>query len=717
VEGGKDAALPIAPAEGSAGDAVTVAQRRTLVLGGDNILSNEFERNRHIVAGAFCSIMPAGGCNYLPTGSVPAAVTRWLLLQYDSAAGSSARLNFLLVNQFGRHGGMRRLKLAVKNSDPCIADFTELSADKETPRRIAAAKAHPDEPSSKALMLRLSRIFARVGAMVPGSAAARRAKTGDFLSVNRHFGPSVVFSTVNADPRGNPRTTRSSYPSTSNLAFPATDDGFASAIASGGTAVLSGSVVAAGVRADDLRGTGLMTLTVEHYAAAAEGFNADINAHATHLRRLPIEGGYERVLKTTVLGNRPVGIFGRSAAFVSVNEENGSGFSHNHALETAGLPSWGLQVLAGEPRLADELKAFVDALSSSELSASVHAVSLLSKTLGLEPYHGPWADRDAVVGCAETLLPVAIAHGLPRFAPAPMTRHALHTELAAARVQTHDTHSSRCHKGFNSAVMCSQTQGRELRPGDGSAGAEMLVLPGPPAAWAPVVVSAAPIPTSLNPLASDPTVLAVENTRGYPAPGPISRIGVAHEHANAAELAAVLEAAVAEADAVCAAQTEWRRATDGSGGSMDFCDEGAVKSVHDSFNASACAPPDSDAFDAALRRLIRAVNSGGMVPGADLLLLVDSLPVKMRAALLRALLARNTRMTDFNAVITALRGCNTAVYIISSGVAAMVATFYLLEYITKDPTQRENSLSIALAAHEGTLKVRAFRGPAPGTLR
>jgi hypothetical protein len=260
--------------------------------------------------------------------------------------------------------------------------------------------------------------------------------------------------------------------------------------------------------------------------------------------------------------------------------------------------------------------------------------------------------------------------------------------------------------------MCSQAQGRELRPGDGSAGAERLISVGPQDVWGPVESSAAPRPTALDPLAADQTVIAVENTRGFPAPGPLPRIGVDHSRASEAEVGAAFAAAVAEADVVHTAQAAWRSTAGGSGGAMDYDDEASVRSVNAAFlaNVTEGAPqPDPGAFDAALRRLVRAVNSGGMVPGADLTLLVNALPEKMRAALLRALLARNSRMTDFNAVITALRGCNTAVYIISSGVAAMVATFYLLEYITKDPTQRENSLSIALAAHEGTLRVSGWR--------
>lgn len=111
----------------------------------------------------------------------------------------------------------------------------------------------------------------------------------------------------------------------------------------------------------------------------------------------------------------------------------------------------------------------------------------------------------------------------------------------------------------------------------------------------------------------------------------------------------------------------------------------------------------------ALGSLIRAVNGGGMVSAATIVTIIEALPIKYREAIERALLSRNSRVTDFAAVTTALLGCNTAIYLISSGIAATMSTFYLLEYITKNPAMRENSLSLALAAHESAMKVSVCR--------
>jgi len=90
---------------------------------------------------------------------------------------------------------------------------------------------------------------------------------------------------------------------------------------------------------------------------------------------------------------------------------------------------------------------------------------------------------------------------------------------------------------------------------------------------------------------------------------------------------------------------------------------------------------------------------------ATIVTIIEALPIKYREAIERALLSRNTRVTDFAAVTTALLGCNTAIYLISSGIAATMSTFYLLEYITQNPAMRENSLPLALAAHECAMKV------------
>ena len=61
---------------------------------------------------------------------------------------------------------------------------------------------------------------------------------------------------------------------------------------------------------------------------------------------------------------------------------------------------------------------------------------------------------------------------------------------------------------------------------------------------------------------------------------------------------------------------------------------------------------------------------------------------------------RNGKMVNFNPVLTALRGCNTAIYYISAGSAAKTTMFYLLKYLTKDPTVRTCTASIAKSCHD-----------------
>jgi hypothetical protein len=85
---------------------------------------------------------------------------------------------------------------------------------------------------------------------------------------------------------------------------------------------------------------------------------------------------------------------------------------------------------------------------------------------------------------------------------------------------------------------------------------------------------------------------------------------------------------------------------------------------------------------------------------AHVLTLVKSLPQKYRAALDRALAGRNLKVTEYNPVISAIRGCNTAIYLVSSGVAAQVSMLYTLKYITKDPVKRSATSSLALDARK-----------------
>jgi hypothetical protein len=74
------------------------------------------------------------------------------------------------------------------------------------------------------------------------------------------------------------------------------------------------------------------------------------------------------------------------------------------------------------------------------------------------------------------------------------------------------------------------------------------------------------------------------------------------------------------------------------------------------------------------------------------------LPEHYKVGLKKALKIRNGKMTDRNCLETALCGSNTAAYLLSSGTASKVALFYILDYIVKDPVERESTLSLAARA-------------------
>ena len=689
-------------------DAAAVQRARVLRLAEtDRRLLDEFRENALLLAGAHPSIIPAGGEDIFRNGAMPLSDSHWLLSQYDPAIGECTRFIFILVNQWQRHTGLQRFALCVRNNDVSFEAFFELSRDPATPALLRAAVASPNAPESVALASKLDRIFTRFDALVPGSAAARKGKLGDFAAMCRHFAYSVIFETTAPDPLGDRGAMRTTYWPASNRGFPARDCGFADAVASCGE--FDDGNPAHGGQTTRLTYNALITRMVRNVAASAASFGANLDAHCEHLRGMPIEGGARKTKKTTVMGKRRVGLYGRVAAFMSTIEDNKKGWLHAHELECAGLPSWALQTLASVPELAVELARVVDVWVTAELSGAVHLQSILRRLLGLQGYRAPWADESTVVSsvAASATDPSAAS----RVARVPLSALDLHTQQAAERVNVH-THGTRCHEGVMGCKECSQAHGKELRPGNGSAGADKLLdVYATPPTWGPVPPESPPPRTAINPLGLSNSVVMVEPTRGLPGPGAIPRISTNYAVADDAELDAALEAALAEVGDVRGAQ-DARRAG-GTGGVMDRVSAEELDAALDAMRESDTDTPLPVAIEAALRDLIGAVNSGGIAKAESLRAIISALPPAFQACIRRTLLARNTRITDHNAVLTALKGCNTAVYILSSGIAAAVATLYTLDYITKGQTARSSTLAIALDLHEKAKKVRQPPHPLP----
>jgi len=111
---------------------------------------------------------------------------------------------------------------------------------------------------------------------------------------------------------------------------------------------------------------------------------------------------------------------------------------------------------------------------------------------------------------------------------------------------------------------------------------------------------------------------------------------------------------------------------------------------------------DSDIRDlrVALFELKQAAASGKLAPKEVTDFITFLLNPDYKGHLVAALQKRNGRVAAFHPVLTGLLGCNTAIYLLSSGQAAKSALFYILKYMTKDPTPPSCTLSLVHMARK-----------------
>lgn len=519
-----------------------------------------------------------------------------------------------------------------------------------------------------------------VGGAVPYSAQARSGRLGDFVAAMRHFQPFLWFNTVSDDPVGSLLALRGTFPSFSNTGFPAEVSG---------PALADGSNAHTAPFADNVRAsadqpyrmwphpvrqvtaiaktdyTSLLTRATTNAAASAEGYRLDTSAMFRHMYGLPLNSETRATVSND--GAKTPGLFGRCTCGVSVTECNGRGWLHNHALASAGIPSWVFQAAAasGNARILASLAAYVDACVSAELEPRLHVQSLLRRLFSFEPTRGPWLPVPPVP--AFTGAAVA-AQGPSSPPPAAGVEHsrrslAIFAQMCNERTNLHTNHTDRCHSGKTGVAGCAACMPRpptmeELtRP-------LRLPLARPP-----------DLPSSDVPLRFDRRIFVTEPKRTML--GPFDEAcGVPDEDADEA-VERLFSATSAVEQALF---TEAVQLLKDAGGSV--------------------ADSGSAAVLDALVALHDASRDGTAMSQVHVLTLVRALPPKYRSALDRALIGRNLKVTEHNPVISAIRGCNTAIYLVSSGVAAQVAMLYTLKYITKDPVKRAVTSSLALDARK-----------------
>lgn len=100
----------------------------------------------------------------------------------------------------------------------------------------------------------------------------------------------------------------------------------------------------------------------------------------------------------------------------------------------------------------------------------------------------------------------------------------------------------------------------------------------------------------------------------------------------------------------------------------------------------------------AIRELAEACKLGKQLSPQHMAVLVHVLPRNLSEAFKLVLAVRNGRVVDFNQHLTAVRGCNTAIYLLHNGVSARTVVFYLIDYMTKNPSERACTAAIAIDA-------------------
>ena len=651
--------------------------------------TNEFTNNSVILASTLPHLFCLGDAY---SASVSTSQCRRMLLSYNPAFGSCAQLIFLLFNQLQRHSTARKLAALVRNNAAAFAQFLILCTEPQIEAMLQAALANPMAAASRTLIAKLESCMSMAGGLVPFSAVSRRGKMGDFIAAMRHLQPALWFNTVSPDPLGDAGALRRTFPSFSNSGFPFLPGTFVENLVAGTSqpfcaapAPLDGGNLNGLARLDY---ASLISRATTHAAVAAEGYKLDVSAMFSAIYGLPLSG---EARASATGGAKTPGAFGVCRGGVSVTECNGKGWLHNHGLFWAGLPSWVFQAAsalgAEEPTLCTGAKAllraalgnFVDACSSGRLDPRVHVQSLLRRLFSVEPFRAPWHAAPLPPDCSGAAAATAADTGLDSDATTEASSAGeqsafnLFAQFACERTNVHTLHGSRCHGGVAGQTGCSANVPRPLAPEEGEEGTRPVFIP------TPGVTAVDPPPERGAPVRVDPRVLFTEAQRPHngTADAAIDRSAVLHAEHPFAALAA-------DDQAVITAQMELLKGVRAKENCGALVDEGAVAD--------------------ALVALIDASRDGLAMNGSHVAVLLAALPPSLRGALDEALDPRNSRVIEFNPILTALRGCNTAIYLTSSGVAARVAMFYIIKYITKDPVERAATASLALAARKHIAK-------------
>ena len=348
---------------------------------------NEFTENDRLFYSAFPFIFLLGR-GLQQVGSVPKAARRHLLLQYTNAAASCARLIHLLFDQLQRHATTVQTAVYVKSHPSSFQAFAEWQADDTFLPQLQEAARYPERTSSKELAKRVLNVVAVVAPKIPFTTSARKSAMPKLLALAGNFGLPSVFLTFAPDDAHGTLNLRLSLPSSSNLTFPALDDGFLDALRQGRSTF----------RDLPLKSKDLFALLASGPVAAAEIFRLLVDRVFIDILGLtPVTA----TRQTSSLVNRTPGLLGTPLAAFGCVEEQARGSPHIHVVYWGGLPPNVLQAIGTTPLLVDRVIRKLDEVFNGTARPLAHLKDILRRRLeadfqrpALYPAHHPLLEPD-----------------------------------------------------------------------------------------------------------------------------------------------------------------------------------------------------------------------------------------------------------------------------------------------------------------------------------
>ena len=340
-------------------------------------------------------------------GTVSVDEATHMFLQHTAVLAQELPLVFYVANQRQRHSVILSSSLNVCSGNE--RKFHEIVGAPDFAARLQDAIVDPTTKDANKLYRDCIRIFTTAGSSKPWSASQRQALLPQMLAMADRHGNGSIFYTIAQDDTHNSFVVRLAFPSKSNHNFPSfattearnywqTSDGDVHVSEREGVSSMMAALRDRGYIDLPIGNTGELTpirlqrLATENPIAAAHVFEhvvltvkkvlfgSDIASKKTHPSFVCAKGG---TAPTCIAPHTTTGIFGLVLADTSVTEQNERKALHTHGLLFTALSPALLAKAAGDSKLWGNIANALDSQLVAQVPVAAHVIVSLHKSMGI----------------------------------------------------------------------------------------------------------------------------------------------------------------------------------------------------------------------------------------------------------------------------------------------------------------------------------------------